>query len=234
MDNQNIICRQLVKDTKRELRGYFKTLQKKYDIWNTSLEFVTDIHELLIRIENIKKLNDKLLTKEAIIDTIDYLAKVHSFMRTQPIPYLDENNKFKFKTSVIVPTRSVEKTLIDCSTDIQFALEYLLFILTHEFGHVIVGTKSYSKCTNLVQFVRLRNIEIETHKREMEMFDRDAEDWFFHYHNDISTERLADQAVGITAEQAYQMNKRYTELSGIVLPNQLSWKYKEGDDNHGT
>ena len=233
MDNQNIICRQLVTDTKHELKGYFKTLQKKYDIWNTSVQFATDVQDLALRIENIKKLNEKFLTKETIIETIDYLAKIHSFMRTQPIPYLDENNKFKFKTSVIVPVRSVEKTLINCSTDPQFALEYLMFILTHEFGHVIVGTKLYSKCTNLVQFIRMRNIELETHKREIETFDHDAEDWCFHYHNDISTERSADQAVGITAEQAYQMNKRYTELSKIVLPNSLNWKYKEGDDNHG-
>ncbi len=233
MDNQNIICRQLVTDTKRELKGYFKTLQKKYDIWNTSVQFATDVQDLILRIENIKKLNEKLLTKETIIETIDYLAKIHSFMRTQPIPYLDKDNKFKVKTVVLVPVRSVEKTLINCSTDLQFALEYLLFTLTHEFGHVIVDTKTYSKCASLIQYIRLRNIELELHEKELKSFDHDAEDWCFHYHNDLSSERLANQAVGITAEQAYQMNKRYVELGGIILPNQLSWKYKEGDDNHG-
>lgn len=233
MDNQNVICRQLVTDTQNELTGYFKSLQKKYNIWNTSVEFITDIQDLMHRIEDVRAIDEKLLTKDVIIKTIDYLAKLDTFMKTRPIPYFDANNKFKFKTKVLVPVRSVEKTLINCSTDLQFALEYLLFILTHEFGHVIVGTRMYSKCVNLVQFIRLNNIEIETYKREMETFDHDAEDWFFHYHNDISSERLADQAVGITAEQAYQMNKRYVELGGIILPNQLSWKYKEGDDNHG-
>ena len=81
MDNRNMLCHQFVIDTTNEMKYFFDVLKNTYNIQNTSIEVISDIQELNMRIEHLKKLDTRIITKESLLKMIDYLSKTKCSFR---------------------------------------------------------------------------------------------------------------------------------------------------------